>query len=186
MDYNSPLLVHFQVCFRIVSFLFKDFLCNRFQLLVCEFLICELYKVDVPTKAKTTFNVGTIVPAVIFIGVAIYLYITHDKIRTEYEYTFTNGALDFAMVFNNKKRKSLGSLNVATVDAFGKVSSGSVRRHTSGNDVKHLRWFLNREAELYYIAFSKESQKSVIIFEPSEEMVGYIKHYLPYGAHQEN
>ncbi len=132
------------------------------------------------------FDLSTIIPTVLFIGVAVYLYMTHDKIRTEYEYTFTNGSLDFAMVFNNKKRKSLGSLNVAKVDAFGKVQSGSFRRHTADKNVKHLRWFLNRESELYYLAFSKEGKKSVIIFEPSEEMVGYIKHYLPYGAHQEN
>ena len=133
-----------------------------------------------------SFGLGTIIPTVLFVGIAVYLWFHHDKFRTEYEYTFTNGALDFAMVFNNKKRKSLGSLNVAKVDAFGKVQSGSFRRHTSGNDVKHLRWFLNRDSELYYLAFSKEGKKSVIVFEPSEEMVGYIKHYLPYGAHQEN
>ncbi len=132
------------------------------------------------------FNLGTIIPTVVLLGIAAYCWFTHDKLRTEYEYTFTNGSLDFAMVFNNKKRKPLGSLNVAKVDAFGKVQSGSFRRHTSGNDVKHLRWFLNRESELYYLAFSKEGKKSVIVFEPSEEMVGYIKHYLPYGAHQEN
>ena len=132
------------------------------------------------------FNVATVIITIIPIAIAIYLWIIHDRFRTEYEYTFTNGSLDFAMVFNNKKRKSLGSLNVAKVDAFGKVNSGSFRRHTSANNVKHLRWFLNRDSELYYIAFSKESQKSVIIFEPSEEMVSYIKHYLPYGAHQEN
>ena len=130
-------------------------------------------------------GLGALIPAVVMIGIAVYLWFTHDKFRTEYEYTFTNGALDFAMVFNNKKRKSLGSLNVAKVDAFGKVQSGSFRRHTQG-DVKHLRWFLNRDSELYYIAFSKEGAKSVIVFEPSEELVGYIKHYLPYGAHQEN
>jgi len=131
-------------------------------------------------------GLGALIPAVVMIGIAVYLWFTHDKFRTEYEYTFTNGALDFAMVFNNKKRKSLGSLNVAKVDAFGKVQSGSFRRHTSAKEVKHLRWFLNRDSELYYLAFSKEGKKSVIIFEPSEEMVGYIKHYLPYGAHQEN
>ena len=131
-------------------------------------------------------GLGALIPAVVMIGIAVYLWFTHDKFRTEYEYTFTNGALDFAMVFNNKKRKSLGSLNVAKVDAFGKVSSGSFRRHTASKDVKHLRWFLNREAELYYVAFSKEGKKSLIIFEPSEQMVSYIKHYLPYGALQEN
>ena len=132
------------------------------------------------------FDVVTLISTLLFIGMAVYLWLIHDKFRTEYEYTFTNGSLDFAMVFNNKKRKSLGSLNVAKVDAFGKVSSGSFRRHTSGNNIKHLRWFLNRDSELYYLAFSKEGQKSVIVFEPSEDMVAYIKHYLPYGAHQEN
>ena len=132
------------------------------------------------------FSIGTVVPTVVLVGIAVYCWFNHDKLRTEYEYTFTNGSLDFAMVFNNKKRKSLGSLNVAKVDAFGKVQSGSFRRHTSGKEIKHLRWFLNRDSELYYLAFSKEGKKSVIVFEPSEEMVGYIKHYLPYGAHQEN
>ncbi len=132
------------------------------------------------------FTVGGLVITAVFLGIAVYLFFNNDKLRTEYEYTFTNGSMDFAMVFNNKKRKPLGSLNVAKVDAFGKVDSGSFRRHTSGNNIKHLRWFLNRESELYYFAYSKDGKKSVLVFEPSEEMVGYIKHYLPYGVHQEN
>ena len=119
-------------------------------------------------------------------GLAVYTWFFRDKLRTEYEYTFTNGSLDFAMVFNNKRRKNLGSLNVAKVDAFGKVQSGSFRRHTASPDVKHMRWFLNRGAELYYFAYSKDGKKFVIVFEPSEEMVGHIKHYLPRGVYQEN
>ncbi|MBQ8556779.1 MAG: hypothetical protein IJ438_13050 [Clostridia bacterium] len=132
------------------------------------------------------FDVVMLVSTLLFIGMAVYLFFTHDKLRTEYEYTFTNGTMDFAMVYNNKKRKSLGSLNVSKVDAFGKVASGSFRRHVSAPNVKQLRWFLNRDAELYYFAFSKDGKKSIIVMEPSEEMVAYIKHYLPYGAHQEN
>ena len=127
-----------------------------------------------------------IVVMVAMAGLAVYTYFYRDKLRTEYEYTFTNGSLDFAMVYNNKRCKNLGALNVAKVDAFGKVSSGSFHRHTSAPDVKHMRWFLNRGAELYYFAYSKEGKKSVIVFEPSEEMVGMIKHYLPRGVYQEN
>ena len=132
------------------------------------------------------FDVPTLLSTVLLIGMAVYLFFYRDKLRTEYEYTFTNGSLDFAMVFNNRKRKPLGSLNVAKVDAFGKVESGSFHRHSNTPGIKHLRWFLNREAELYYFVFSKNGQKSLLVFEPSEEMVSYIKHYLPYGAHQEN
>ncbi len=132
------------------------------------------------------FDVATLVSTLVFGGIAVYLFLFHDRLRTEYDYTFTNGSIDFAMVFNNKKRKSLGSLDVSKVDAFGKVSSGSFHRHISAPNVKQLRWFLNRDAELYYFAFSKEGKKSVIVFEPSEQMVDYIRHYLPFGAYQEN
>ena len=119
-------------------------------------------------------------------GIAVYIFFFHDRLRTEYDYTFTNGSMDFAQVFNNRKRKALGSLNVAKVDAFGKVASGSFHRHVSAPGVKQLRWFLNRDAELYYFAFSKDGKKSLIVFEPSKAMVDNIRHYLPFGAYQEN
>ena len=96
--------------------------------------------------------------------------------------------MDFAQVFNNRKRKALGSLNVAKVDAFGKVASGSFHRHVSApQGVKQLRWFLNRDAELYYFAFSKDGKKSLIVFEPSKAIVENIRQLsCPSAAYQEN
>ena len=118
-------------------------------------------------------------------GICAYTYFFHDKILTEYEYTFTNGALDFAEVYNNKKRKSLGSLNVRNVESFGKVNSDAFRRYLSMPGLKRMNWFLNREAELYYFYFTKDSSRKMIILEPSEEMVSNIKLYIPRGAWQE-
>ena len=132
------------------------------------------------------FDVVTLIMTLVFAGIAVYIFFFHDKLLTEYEYTFTNGALDFAEVYNNKKRKSLGSLNVKTVDAFGRVSSGSFQRYLNTPNVKRMNWFLNRDAELYYFFFSKDSAKKMIILEPSEEMVGMIKQYIPRGVYQEN
>jgi hypothetical protein len=51
--------------------------------------------------------------------------------------------------------------------------------------IKRMNWFLNRDAELYYFYFSKESSRKMIILEPSEEMVDYIRQYLPNGAWRE-
>ncbi len=120
-------------------------------------------------------------------GIAVYTFFFHDRLLTEYEYTFTNGALDFAEVYNNKTRKSLGSLNVrSNVESFGKVSSGSFQRYLNTPGVKRINWFLNRDAELYYFYFTKDSNKTMIIFEPSEQLVEYIKTYLPHGVYQVN
>ena len=131
------------------------------------------------------FSVGMLVAILLFGGMAVYLFLFRDRLRLEYEYTFTNGMLDFAQVFNNKKRKNLGSLNCKTVDAFGKVSGSSFQRYVSMPGVKQTRWFLNRDAELYYFYFQKENSKRVIVLEPSEDMVEYIRFYLPHGAYQE-
>ncbi len=132
------------------------------------------------------FSIPLLVFVLISGGIAVYTFFFHDRLLTEYEYTFTNGSLDFAEVYNNKKRKSLGSLNVRTVDAFGRVASGSFQRYLNTPNMKRMNWFLNRDAELYYFFFSKDSNKKMIVLEPSAELVDYIKQYLPRGIYQEN
>ncbi len=130
-------------------------------------------------------DVYTIIMFLASAGIAVYTFLMHDRILTEYEYTFTNGALDFAEVYNNKKRKSLGSLNVRNVECFGKVNSDKFQRYVNMPGIKKMNWFLNREAELYFFYFTKDSNKKMIILEPSEEMVQDIREYLPRGAYQE-
>ena len=149
--------------------------------------ILALLSFSAVTSGITTgrFNWMDLVMLVVCGGICAYTFFFHDKILTEYEYTFTNGALDFAEVYNNKKRKSLGSLNVRNVDAFGKVDSDSFRRYISMPGIKRMNWFLNREAELYYFYYAKDQSKNIIILEPSEEMTDMIRKYLPRGAWQE-
>ena len=139
------------------------------------------------TRALTSggFDWMTLALFLVSGGICAYTFFFHDKILTEYEYTFTNGSLDFAEVYNNKKRKSLGSLNVRNVESFGKVNSDSFARYVSMPGVKRMNWFLNREAELYYFYFTKDQDKKMIILEPSEQMVQYIRTYLPRGAYRE-
>ncbi len=135
------------------------------------------------------YTIGQLIPEILMTlllaGMAVLVFFYRDRLRTEYEYTFTNGALDFAQVFNNKKRKSLGSLNVKTIDAFGPVAGKSFQRYISMQGVQQTRWFLNRDGNLYFFYFQKDSKKRVIVLEPSEELVGLIRQYIPYGAYQE-
>jgi len=123
---------------------------------------------------------------VVFGGAAAALFFFRDRIKTEYEYTLTNTQMDFAKVFNNKKRKSLGTMNIRNVEACGLVASGSFNRYISMQNVKRSNWFLNRDAELFYFFFQKEGNKRIIIIEPSQEMRDMIKKNLPQGVWQIN
>ena len=131
------------------------------------------------------FNWFSVVVILLSAGIAVYTWFFHDRLLTEYEYTFTNGALDFAEVYNNKKRKSLGSLNVRNVESFGKVNSDAFRRYLNMPGLKRMNWFLNREAELYFFYFTKEQDKKMIVLEPSDELVGLIRKYVPVSAWRE-
>jgi len=115
---------------------------------------------------------------------AVFLYMRRDRLRTEYDYTFTNGILDFAQVFNSAKRKPLGTMNVKNVEACGYVSSGSFHRYATMPDVKRMNWFLNRDSELFYFFFVKDGVKKMIVIEPGEKMVALIKQYVARNAFQ--
>ena len=114
-------------------------------------------------------------------GIAVLLFLRRDRIRTEYEYTFTNGQMDFAQVFNNKKRKNLGTMNLKNVEALGLVNSGSFNRYINMKGIKRDNWFVNRDAQLFYFYFSKDSVKRIIIIEVSDEMLALIKRYAAPG-----
>ncbi len=130
------------------------------------------------------FNVYVLLFVLVTGAIAFLLFLYRDRLRTEYEYTFTNGDLDFAKVFNNQKRKTLGTMRVKNVDAFGPVNSEGFRKIINMSDLKRRNWFLNREANLYYFYYQKEGNKNIIVLEPSEELVDMIKKYLPMGVYR--
>jgi hypothetical protein len=117
-------------------------------------------------------------------GICAYTFFFHDKILTEYEYTFTNGTLDFARVFRAVKRQELGSMNVRNVTACGHVAHESFQRYLSMKDVEKKNWFLNRDGNLFYFYYVKDNKKHMIIIEPSEEMVEMIRKCVEPGVFQ--
>ncbi|MGI6655146.1 MAG: hypothetical protein ACOX55_13760 [Christensenellales bacterium] len=146
----------------------------------------NLLTMAISTQGFSSSMIMDIVFTVLMAATAVLLFLYKDRIKTEYEYTFTNGTMDFARVFNNKKRKSLGTMNIKNIEACGKVSSGSFHRYLSMPGVRRLNWFLNRDAELFYFYFVKDSAKSLMIIEPSDEMVQLIIRYAGQGKYQQN
>ena len=117
-------------------------------------------------------------------GIVVLIWMKKDTLRTEYEYTFTNGDLDFAKVMGNSRRKNLGTMQVKNVEACGYVNTQSFQRYITMPGLKKINWFLNRGSDLFYFFYQKNGQKTMIVIEPSEEMVEMIKFYLPQGVYQ--
>ena len=130
------------------------------------------------------FSVSLLAMMVLSAAAAVMLFFFKDNLKTEYEYSFTNGSLDFAKVLRSARRKELGSMNVANVAACGHVAHESFQKFLAMKDVNKRNWSLNRDGNLFYFYYVKENRKNMIIIEPSEEMVEMIRHYLPFGVYQ--
>lgn len=136
------------------------------------------------TVLSFNFSIPGIVVMVVTGGIAVLLFLRKDRLKTEYEYTFTNGELDLAMVFRNSSRKELGSMRIKNVEACGYVAHDSFKRYLSMPDVKKSNWFANRDGNLFYFFFNKDGNKRLIIIEPSDELVKLIRMYCTQNAYQ--
>ena len=147
-------------------------------------VIFGLYALLMLQVLFVAFSVSSLLITALSAAAAVLLFLLKDNLKVEYEYTFTNGSLDFAKVLRGAKRKELGSMNVANISACGHVAHDSFRRYLSMKDVEKKNWFLNRDGNLFYFYYVKENQKNMIVIEPSEEMVEMIRRYVPAGVYQ--
>lgn len=125
-----------------------------------------------------------IAPAILLVafgGLTYLAYVTRNKQSTEYEYTFTNGELDVAAVIMNNKRKKLLSANAKEFESIAPVSDDSYKRlANSMKDMKVYKAYRNNDVDrLYYGLFNHDGVKSILLFEPSEELLNLFKTYIP-------
>lgn len=116
------------------------------------------------------FSVGNFVWLVIGGGVAFLLYRYKDNLNTEYEYTFTNGEMDFAKVLGNTRRKHLLTMRLKDVEAGGPAESDAFNRYSSMPGIKPQYMTLNGAEKQFFLYFIKDGKKHLLVLEPSETM----------------
>jgi hypothetical protein len=135
---------------------------------------------------STGFNIMPIVLLVLFGGLAFLIFRYKDELKSEYEYSFTNGELDVSKVLNNSRRRYLTNLKMKDVEAAGPVTGAAFRRFVTMPGVKKHNWFVNRDAHLYFFYFVKSGTKHLMVVEITNEMVDLVKkpNYMNYGIWQ--
>ena len=136
----------------------------------------------VDAEGNFQFNFIALIFAVVFGGIAFLLWRRADYCKMEYDYSFTNGTLDVSRVLNNKRRRYLTALDMKDVVRCGPAKGPAFVKTLNEPNIKKHNWFLNRDNNLCYFYFVKNSVKHIIVVEPSDEMVEMAKPYLNYGV----
>ncbi len=164
------------------------FICAIIAFMTLQGLVTSL-----ATISSEGFNlVGTLINVgimAVFGGLAYLCWRNKDRLRIEYDYTFTpitggTADLDVAQVMGNSRRRLMTSLSLKNVEAAGSVDGSSFQRYISMRDVKKHNWFVNRDGKLYYFYFVKNEVKHIMIVELRDEMLDYVKPYLNMGVWQ--
>ena len=117
------------------------------------------------------FNIIPIIAFVIFGGLTYLCFMIKNNQRIEYDYTFTNGTLDIAKIYNNSRRKKLLTTDVKEFEVLAPTSDDGFQRSLQHPGIKKLNYFLNRGGGLYYAVFTNNSEKNIVVFESSVELV---------------
>lgn len=143
--------------------------------------------------AENGFNATAVLVNVaivaVFAGLAYLCWRNKDRMRIEYDYTFTpitggTADLDIAQVMGNSRRRLMTSLSLKTVESAGPVDAPAFQRYLGMKEVKKHNWFVNREAKLYYFYFVKNEAKHLVVVELRDEMLDYVLPYLGMGVWQ--
>ncbi len=101
------------------------------------------------------------------------------RFNVEWEYVFCDGQIDFDQILGGEKRKTILRIELDDADAIAPYESHKMDgyRHLSVRDFSSLQ----PEAKPYAIATKVEGKenKTVILFEPNEKMLGMIQTKFP-------
>lgn len=123
------------------------------------------------------FSIQVILGFVLYGGMALLLFYVKDNLRTEYEYCFTNGMIDFDKVLGNRRRKHLLSLRMSEVEDGGFTDSDAIDKYLDMHDVKKLNYYLNGNERVFFLYFIREGKKQLVFFEPSDAFIALMKQY---------
>lgn len=114
-------------------------------------------------------------------GIIIYIISrVASTINMEYEYAFTNGALDVDMIIAAKRRKRMTSLNARSIEILAKADSDRIDEYLNDRGIKRKYACTDVCDEgVYFAIYSNEKGKFMLLFNPNNEILDGFKRLNP-------
>lgn len=118
--------------------------------------------------------IGAISLVIVVIGVCMIGYFAQEK-NVEYEYTFTDGSVDIAVVYGGSKRKEVFSFDMDQVSMIVPLGSKRIEheRFTQKRDYSSKK----RSDKIYCFVLESDKEKKLVMLEPNERALAQIKMY---------
>lgn len=101
--------------------------------------------------------------------------------NVEYEYILTNNELDIDKIIARRGRKRMCTVNFKEIEQCASISDPNfayVYRNSEGRSVRNYAGDIEAE-RVYFVDFSKESERIRVLFQPNERILDGIKKSNP-------
>lgn len=116
----------------------------------------------------------------ICIAVIFVFYHFMISLNVEYEYTFTNGALDIDKIIATKRRKTIAALNAREIEIMASKRNSEFNRYLKDNNIKKVYACSSLEdRDVYFVIYSDNGTKTMLIFNPNETIRDGFKRLNP-------
>ena len=95
-----------------------------------------------------------------------------------YEYVFCDGQLDFDKIMAGEKRKHIYRLDFENVTVMAPIDSHALDSYKQSAKVLNFS-SLEPDRKVFGIVENKGEQQTLVLFEPNEKMLSYIKQKSP-------
>lgn len=104
-------------------------------------------------------------------GLLYFIWTFSHTVSVEYEYCFTNGALDVDRVFAARRRKPLVSLNAREIEYMAPISDRAYRNYAENTSIKKMYACSSLKDEgVYFVVFDNKGSKTMLYFNPNDKI----------------
>lgn len=105
------------------------------------------------------------------VGLIYLLYNVLISVNLEYEYAFTNGALDIDKIIAARRRKRLTDLNAREIEIMAKTSNRAYKSYAENRGIKKIyACTAPTDEDVFFVVYQKNNNKYMLIFNPDERI----------------
>ncbi len=113
-------------------------------------------------------------------GLLYFIWNFSQTVSLEYEYCFTNGALDVDKVIAARRRKPVISLNARDIEVMADVNDRAYRNYMQNENVKKIYACSSVKDEgVYFVVFENNGDKKMLLFNPNDTIKDGFKRLNP-------
>ena len=138
---------------------------------LCVALVVFLYMVVLPFVMQFASIVFLLIALIVY-----YTYMLAGAFNLEYEYSLVNYDMDVDKIASKKYRKKVTHVDLTNIDAFESRNVPEFDRYFNDASISKVYACCQKDREdTYFLIYTENLAKKMLIFSPNEELVDAIK-----------